>query len=100
MQMNPRPAKSLNQRPAKQLSGSVPNTSNMPVSNPVQPTQNVQAHVSPRTVTPLTKGMSTESTDNKAAFLNFISTSKKHPAPIPPQKRKIAYNYAISLKCS
>ena len=70
MQMNPRPAKSLNQRPAKQLSGSVPNISNMPVSNPVQPTQNVQAHVSPRTVTPLTKGMSSQPTDNKAAFLN------------------------------
>ena len=69
MQINPRPAKSLNQRPTKQL-GSVPNTGNIQSSAPVVHTQNIQAHTVPRPVAPLTKGMQSQSNNNDAAFLN------------------------------
>lgn len=68
MQMNPRPAKSLNQRPAKQL-GSLPNTQGTPAVSTVQPLQGAQSTVVPRQLVPPTKGVSAPPEDNKSAFL-------------------------------
>ena len=69
MQMNPRPAKSLNQRPVKQLGGSVPNIPGSPEVRQTQPTQNLQPHAAPRQVTPLTKGAAMQANDGQAAFM-------------------------------
>lgn len=69
MQMNPRPAKSLNQRPVKQLGDSVPNIPGSPEVRQTQPTQNLQPHAAPRQVTPLTKGVATQANDGQAAFM-------------------------------
>ena len=68
MQMNPRPAKSLNQRPAKQL-GSLPNTQGTPAVSTAQPLQGAQSTVAPRQLVPPTKGVSAPPEDNKSAFL-------------------------------
>ena len=67
MQMNPRPANSLNQRPAKQL-GSLPNTQGTPAVSSVSPLQNAQSPVVPRQLVAPTKGAAVPSDDNKYAF--------------------------------
>lgn len=70
MQMNPRPAKSLNQRPTKQLGGSAQNTSMAAV--PTQPSVpiNQNSYTQPQQpVTQLTKGVQVQQQTEQPAFM-------------------------------
>lgn len=74
MQMNPRPAKSLNQRPAKQLQG-MPNTqtvqsASQPQQAAPQPMQqNIPASAGVRPSVPLTKGTPMQAAPSKQDFM-------------------------------
>lgn len=74
MQMNPRPVTSLNQRPAKQL-GSLPNTQG---TNIPQSSQSLQKQVVPQT-----RGIQTNVSDGKSAFLGQKEAATSNTTVIP-----------------